>query len=889
MDKEPPPDKGTRRHVVSQHRRKTSATVVKHAEAARQAVARIEEAERSTPSSPVRPPRPAGPTPTKASAGSAATVSAPAAVRDVQLSPLRIAPPTTRQQQHAPPPRSPVGPRPPLSPRAQTDLGTGSAIVPAIIFQEPSPNHRHVSDPVNRLPLNVDSSSASSSTTSHDPYGMSSQHGGHSYHQQHHLSLPLASSAPASPSPISVPNVENEELQLFLHDIAQRINGAQAGDRSSLLSNSSYGATSPAASAVSTSQYLQQPSFRTSTVATTGATPGSAPITPMTPMTPAFSSIHSPALPSDDQFEDAENDNSDVCSVHSNAHTYDSRHNSGGSWMDAGSDHGSAIGLGIGGAGGNAFPPSSFRGPGRETLLPPGARPAPSPHKNARWSVASSVASSSTGKSQQPPYQSSQAQQQPPHAPYRTPSAGSSYGAHDSEKENGMGPDSRRGSASSHHSSSYPSHVRHSIERTPTKPHPTRPAPPAPVASSASALPSPPPAAYRTGSAQSGASASSSASTSPRPPLGETIRATSTGNNSPTFALTVPVKTSRTRKPVPLDLTQGLDLTSGHNHDRYPSSPNTPFTPFSAASTFGLQTPTTTSTFHSHSSGSYHSGKSSSGGGGDKGNSSASWFHNLFSFKAPHYTLPYHPQARATARELLESLSVHVAGSHHPHDGSALRCEFRGNAVQKAVRFRCEFTSKSGGMTMVQEKGALSSFKWIHGILKREWAASFPPEAESPMREGFVYVVSLRDSVCLVFEGDADLIVCSFSDLTPFPRSLGVVFACLLSCSSLPCPPDPPHFSFSSMSFSSDSRPVSTYLLIRHPSVSVLFLFILSVLCTCSAQRCPLSSSMCRVCLTLPFIHMVSRLLVSFIWRSLYGCTHISSLHKASIYGRSRA
>lgn len=150
--------------------------------------------------------------------------------------------------------------------------------------------------------------------------------------------------------------------------------------------------------------------------------------------------------------------------------------------------------------------------------------------------------------------------------------------------------------------------------------------------------------------------------------------------------------------------------------------------------------------------------------------SKRSWFSNIFSFKPPTYTLySTEPRrtTRLTTRTLLESIGVHCTQDGPDHSGS-LKCrldEVRDPAgvltVSKAVRFRVEFgpvTEKVSGksgfvtmVTMVQEKGALSSFKAVQGMVKRDWELDGPRSAEmlagggnhvpSPaLGGGFVYV-----------------------------------------------------------------------------------------------------------------------------------------------------
>lgn len=123
-----------------------------------------------------------------------------------------------------------------------------------------------------------------------------------------------------------------------------------------------------------------------------------------------------------------------------------------------------------------------------------------------------------------------------------------------------------------------------------------------------------------------------------------------------------------------------------------------------------------------------------------------SWFTNLFNFKPASYSLlsVYDPRiTRDECRKLLRSFGVGVVlqNSEGP-TGGILKCkldEVRDPAgvmaVVKAVRFRVEFSHTSSShaiagyitsLTLVQEKGALSSFKLIFNRLRREWELDVP-------------------------------------------------------------------------------------------------------------------------------------------------------------------
>ncbi|KAG9041278.1 hypothetical protein FS837_012477 [Tulasnella sp. UAMH 9824] len=133
-----------------------------------------------------------------------------------------------------------------------------------------------------------------------------------------------------------------------------------------------------------------------------------------------------------------------------------------------------------------------------------------------------------------------------------------------------------------------------------------------------------------------------------------------------------------------------------------------------------------------------------------------SWFTNLFNFKPASYSLLsiYDPRiTRDECRKLLKSFGVGVVlqNSEGP-TGGILKCkldEVRDPAgvmaVVKAVRFRVEFhhTSSSHAIagyitsfTLVQEKGALSSFKLIFNRLRREWELDVPGSVPSTNRSG---------------------------------------------------------------------------------------------------------------------------------------------------------
>lgn len=140
-------------------------------------------------------------------------------------------------------------------------------------------------------------------------------------------------------------------------------------------------------------------------------------------------------------------------------------------------------------------------------------------------------------------------------------------------------------------------------------------------------------------------------------------------------------------------------------------------------------------------------GTSGSGGPGPK----HSWFSNLFNFRPTAFSLAsVHdvPETRETCKLMLMSYGVTVVSSSSeglkggggigPNTPSVLRChleEIRDltgvMAVTKAVKFRVEVCSLSQNQAaeagyattvqLIQEKGALSSFKLIFQRLRKDW------------------------------------------------------------------------------------------------------------------------------------------------------------------------
>lgn len=429
---------GTRRHVVSQHRRKASVTITKHSDVLRQhnspknSPTRPDRVSRAPPPAPPapqfhpvvealqQPARPQAPTPTKASEQHRRV--SPPGVPALQLTPRGNA--AVRGSQ-------PGGPRPLMSPRSSAAEVVTMTTVPAIMLQEPSPNR----PPSGGQPQ----PSQQQSSGSRHPRDRSSNGSSHSHHQSAQGPLSIGVSAPASPSPLAIPQVENLDIQKFLDDIALQLSHIQAGGRSSVILQQPTSPTESLASPVfpSTSpgqghtqpgrrlpsptspQQMTFPPFRPTNAA-------SAP--PPTPVTPMFHPEHTGMSP--DQFEDAEDDVSDVNSIHSSIrHPYDPRQpwtpgstmsTPGGGWLDHPQE---LAGLGI----------TSNLGPrSRETLRPPNS---PASRTN-RWSTASG---SSTTSSQV------QAQTHQQHQPQYRSTSGSSYASDGTNKENGQ---SRRSSGS---------------------------------------------------------------------------------------------------------------------------------------------------------------------------------------------------------------------------------------------------------------------------------------------------------------------------------------------------------------------------------------------------------------------------------------------------------
>lgn len=502
----------TKRHVVQTHRRKTSVTIAKYSESGRQNsnpnLSSDKIASNHSSPSKHRPSasggggggsRPSAPTPTKASEGSVRSpprlselpISYGQAVGSVALKSTAVPPPqlrlpvpsrtnTTTSTTSA---RSPAGPRPPLSPRASSEVTTTT--VPAIILQEPSPNR-----PASTVLRGLSQSSEGGGR----PTSIVGSPSPTSYAGEHPSALPVSTlaSTPSSPSPspLTIPQVQNMEVQRFFEEIAEQLNTIQQSNRHSVslaspsIDPSSYlgaangGYPLPLPSPNGTSpQHMVFPPFRPVNAA-------NAP--PTTPVGFYPAQMESGARQNDayDQFEDAENDNSDIASIHSNAHTLDGHgsvrtpsvyNDTSEQMLPAG------VGLGLMGhpqqheygrqpvvSRGN----SVGSGPREQTSL----RPPASPNKQIRWSVASSVGSNSSQK--QASYYSNPQQHAHQHggppSSYRTPS-GSSYG---SDKENGSQQQQQ------YYQQQQPQHAhqqqqkRQSVDRVPIA---RKPAPAAPV------------------------------------------------------------------------------------------------------------------------------------------------------------------------------------------------------------------------------------------------------------------------------------------------------------------------------------------------------------------------------------------------------------------------
>ncbi|KAG9037548.1 hypothetical protein FRB95_005130 [Tulasnella sp. JGI-2019a] len=137
-------------------------------------------------------------------------------------------------------------------------------------------------------------------------------------------------------------------------------------------------------------------------------------------------------------------------------------------------------------------------------------------------------------------------------------------------------------------------------------------------------------------------------------------------------------------------------------------------------------------------------------------NPKRTWFTNLFNFKPASYSLlsVYDPRTtRDECKNLLRTVGVSVVVQNSESvGGGVLKCkldEVRDPAgvmaIVKAVRFRveCHQTSSSHtaagyvtSLTLVQEKGALSSFKLLFNRLRREWELDVPGELHNRSQRG---------------------------------------------------------------------------------------------------------------------------------------------------------
>ncbi|WWD09084.1 hypothetical protein V865_007204 [Kwoniella europaea PYCC6329] len=127
-----------------------------------------------------------------------------------------------------------------------------------------------------------------------------------------------------------------------------------------------------------------------------------------------------------------------------------------------------------------------------------------------------------------------------------------------------------------------------------------------------------------------------------------------------------------------------------------------------------------------------------------------SWFNNLFSFKAPSFTLLAQDNISSTrdrVRRILNEQQVRVALVEI--DGvRGLKCRLddvkdlsASNGVQRGIRFKVEFSraNQSAGqnyntlVTLTLEKGAQSTFRMLFGNLKSQIETSNPPRPQSIM------------------------------------------------------------------------------------------------------------------------------------------------------------
>lgn len=128
------------------------------------------------------------------------------------------------------------------------------------------------------------------------------------------------------------------------------------------------------------------------------------------------------------------------------------------------------------------------------------------------------------------------------------------------------------------------------------------------------------------------------------------------------------------------------------------------------------------------------------------------WFSSLFHWRT--HALALHSRdavapARAEIRRLLAPVLL-----PEPQPDGALRARIEdvydpatGHVVQKAVRFRVDFTVGCGGggggsggctMTLVQEKGSVSTFRAVCARLRAEWTLdALEPHTPGMQQNGF--------------------------------------------------------------------------------------------------------------------------------------------------------
>ena len=132
------------------------------------------------------------------------------------------------------------------------------------------------------------------------------------------------------------------------------------------------------------------------------------------------------------------------------------------------------------------------------------------------------------------------------------------------------------------------------------------------------------------------------------------------------------------------------------------------------------------------------------------------WFSSLFHWRTHAIAMHSHDAVAPTRAEIRRLLAPVLLPEPQPDGALRARIEdvydpATGHVIQKAVRFRVEFSVGNGGgsgcsgvasggctMTFVQEKGSVSAFRAVCARLRAEWALdTLEPHTPGMQQSGF--------------------------------------------------------------------------------------------------------------------------------------------------------